>query len=228
MAEIKTWKRKVKGRYRYGVGTREFATEAQATQHWLDLKNKANKPEEVKFANPVTGQTETALDSSAYKQRIDYLDKTQKKDLRDRRQKLVENIFKNKTQISLTKNKDKANIMQADIDAWESELEEISSTLGQSYQRGSGDATIDQSGGGFIKGIKDFFTPSEEDSFKSKIRKEKMGQVARGEVELPEGVSGYQWAKDEADRLWNEKTNQKPLSEQSIEELIKGAESDGK
>ena len=118
--------------------------------------------------------------------------------------------------------------MQADIDAWESELEEISSTLGQSYQRVSGDATIDQSGGGFIKGIKDFFTPSEEDSFKSKMRKEKMGQVARGEVKLPEGVSGYQWAQDEADRLWNEKTNQKPLSEQSIEELIKGAESDGK
>jgi len=68
MADKKTisfGRKKFKGRYKYQVGTRIFDDEATAKAYYDQEMEKLNKPEKLSFPNPVTGKTETALDSSA-------------------------------------------------------------------------------------------------------------------------------------------------------------------
>jgi len=151
--------------------------------------------------------------------------------LRSRRQKLVEDIMESEMKITLPQNSDKVKIMQADIDAWYSELEEVSANLGEPYQRPSVDTDADE-GGGLWSGIKnvassvgDFFTPSEEDTFKAQFRDKLQRKIVNRDVAIPNTWKSNpsKWVAIEADKAWQAKQAEIPLEQQSIDELIKGA-----
>ncbi len=173
----------------------------------------------MSFTNPVTGETETVLDSSAMETKLGHIKSTRVKDLRTRSGVLVDKITEMENQLKSPTFEDKYPLIQANLNTAYDELEKISTELGGSYQRPSGDASPDTGGfwSGVFSSIGDAFTPSDEERFKAKTRKEKMGQVASGSVELPEGVSGYQWAQSEADRLWDEKVNFDPTPKSDAE-----------
>jgi len=145
--------------------------------------------------------------------------------LRSRRQKLVEDIMESEMKITLPQNSDKVKIMQADIDAWYSELEEVSANLGEPYQRPSGDA--EEGGGGFWKGVGDFLTPdpNPERDFKVKMTRDLNKQLAIGEIKIPPTWKRNQnkWIEKKVDEAWKSKQAEIPLEQQSIDELIKGA-----
>jgi len=151
--------------------------------------------------------------------------------LRSRRQKLVTDIMKSEMQITLPQNSDKKDIMQADIDAWYSELEEVSANLGEPYQRPSVDTDADE-GGGLWSGIKnvassvgDFFTPSEEDTFKAQFRDKLQRKIVNRDVAIPNTWKSNpsKWVAIEADKAWQAKQAEIPLEQQTDAELIKGA-----
>ncbi len=198
----------------------DFENQIKADK-WLAQREikKVSSPSKVSFTNPVTGETETVLDSSAMETKLGHIKSTRVKDLRTRSGVLVDKITEMENQLKSPTFEDKYPLIQANLNTAYDELEKISTELGGSYQRPSGDASPDTGGfwSGVFSSIGDAFTPSDEERFKAKTRKEKMGQVASGSVELPEGVSGYQWAQSEADRLWDEKVNFDPTPKSDAE-----------
>ena len=198
----------------------DFENQIKADK-WLAQREitKVSSPSKVSFPNPVTGETETVLDSSAMETKLGHIKSTRVKDLRTRSGVLVDKITEMENQLKSPTFEDKYPLIQANLNTAYDELEKISTELGGSYQRPSGDASPDTGGfwSGVFSSIGDAFTPSDEERFKAKTRKEKMGQVASGSVELPEGVSGYQWAQSEADRLWDEKVNFDPTPKSDAE-----------
>ena len=145
-----------------------------------------------------------------------------KKRLTDRSADLIEKITVAEKQLLLPSFKDKHQLIQKSLDNYRSELQSISSDLGVEYQLPSGDATIDQSGGGLS------FLPwnwgdnlSDEEKFKRDKKKELTDLVARGEVELPK-----KWQSNP--QKWVDMQVQKSLKDRlvidsntSVEELIK-------
>ena len=122
--------------------------------------------------------------------------------------------------------KDKHHLIQKNLDNLRSELQSISSELGVKYELPSGDANIDQGGftdwvGGKLKGVADYLRPSDEEAFKRNTRQEIMSKLVKREITPPEGVSNYDFASSEANRLWEEQVNKVPVENQSTEDLIK-------
>jgi len=148
--------------------------------------------------------------------------------LRSRRKTLVDNIMETEIKQTLPQNSDKADIMQADIDAWYSELEEVSANLGQPYQRPTGDA--DEGGGGFWKGVGNFLSGgsgssgavSDEKQWKSDLVK----KLATGGA--VQDSSKASWTQNKyVDFKYQEelkkRENQIPPEKQTIETLMQNA-----
>jgi len=139
--------------------------------------------------------------------------------------KLVEEV---KTLKALEASADEveAPSIQAVLEQKQQELEAGYKVLGIDYQRPSGDA--DEGGGGFWKGVGDFLTPepNPERDFKVKMHRELNKQLASREIEIPGTWKHNQnkWITKKVDEAWQAKQAEIPLEEQSIDELIKGAE----
>ena len=201
----------------------DFENQIKADK-WLAQREitKVSSPSKVSFTNPVTGKTETVLDSSAMETKLTNIKSNQVKDLRSRNVTIVKNMKDLRKWIASNKPEHVKSREQykADLAGFEQELASNYEKLDIPYNPNEPvDASPDTGGfwSGVFSSIGDAFTPSDEERFKAKTRKEKMGQVASGSVELPEGVSGYQWAQSEADRLWDEKVNFDPTPKSDAE-----------
>ena len=121
---------------------------------------------------------------------------------------------------------------------YEAELAGFEQELASNYEKldipYNPDEPVDASPdtGGFLSGVGDvlssvgdFFTPSDEETFTANYRDKLQRGIVERTVTVPEKWKSNpsKWVAIEADKAWESKQNQKPLEEQSIDELIKNA-----
>ena len=207
----------------------DFENQIKADK-WLAQREitKVSSPSKVSFTNPVTGKTETVLDSSAMETKLGHIKSTQVKDLRTRSGVLVDKITEMENQLKSPTFEDKYPLIQANLNTAYDELEKISTELGGSYQRPSGDADIKD---GSIFDSKVFpwnwsFGVSTDVSDERQWKADFQNKLNTGEVK--QDSSKASWTQNKyVDFMYQKelerRKNQKPLEQQSDEELIKNA-----